>query len=151
MKLNILIATYFGINLPPRKCRPLNERTPSLGAVKLTRTSDWSPIRSIFPSSTSQPDGMSTETIGRWESVKRDKVVSNGARIGPLNEKPKIASKITFEEERASRRRDVSSEGGIVLIFMLSHWLLSRYEIPLAYKARVIAGVLTWYISLEPG
>lgn len=88
-------STHFGTNRPPRKWRPLNPLAPSFGAVKLIKTSGSNPTPCLFPSSTSQPDGMSTDTMGRPEEERRGSAMSKGARTGGLKEKPKMASKMT--------------------------------------------------------
>ena len=41
----IRARTHLGTNRPPRKCLPVNLRTPSLGAVRLTSTSGSSAVR----------------------------------------------------------------------------------------------------------
>lgn len=51
------------MNLPPIKCLPLKLFTPNLGRVNEIKYSgvnkSW-----VFPYSTSQPDGISTDNIG---------------------------------------------------------------------------------------
>jgi hypothetical protein len=64
---------------------------------------------------------MSTDTIGNLDPAMRRNTSSNGALTGPLNEKPKMASRMTSEERNASERDEVSVEGGSVWIFILSH------------------------------
>ena len=115
------VITHLGANCPPRKCRPLNALTPFFSAVKLMRTSGFSPTPLAFPSSTSHPLGMSTLTIGFLDAVKRGRTASNGARTGGLNNNPKMASRMTSVENRACSRSAVVSEGGSVAMAMLSH------------------------------
>ena len=120
--------TNFGMNLPPRKCLPLNDFTPNFGAVKLTSTSGCKPVPSSLPFSTSHPLGMSTETIGNFDWVRRVSTESKGALTGGWNEKPKTASKITSESERARRRGETSvgREGVRIGIDIFWHWVASR-------------------------
>ena len=99
----------------------MNALTPSFGAVKLMRTSGFSPTPFAFPASTSHPLGMSTLIIGFLDAVKRGRMASNGARTGGLNENPKMASRMTSVESRACSRSVVVFEGGSVEMAMLSH------------------------------
>ena len=128
-------SKLFGTNLPPRKCRPLYSLVPSFGAVKLIRTSgsNASTFLSLeplvpgsgsegLPPSTSHPDGMSTDTMGSLDWVKRGRTLSNGARMGGLNENPKTASSITSEDLNAVLSE---SRSDVVWICMLSHWVFS--------------------------
>ena len=65
-------AAHSGINLPPKKCRPLKSFTPTFGHVRLNNTSGsnvgtsppCSSCSFCAPSSTDHPDGISIETIG---------------------------------------------------------------------------------------
>lgn len=118
---------HFVTNLPPKKCLPENSRTPSFGAVRLMSTSGVMPNPCSLPFSTSHPEGMSTETIGRPDDPINWRAASNGARMGGLNEKPKIASNITSEFERAFCKGPTSCDGAIVSIFMLSHCFFRRF------------------------
>lgn len=65
------------------------------------RTSGSSPTPLALPCSTSQPDGMSTETMGSLDEERSDNAESNGGRTGGLNEKPKIASRMTSFEDNS--------------------------------------------------
>ena len=47
-----------------------------------------------LPPSTSHPDGISTDTIGSLDQVRRGRTLSNSAQMGGLNENLKIASSI---------------------------------------------------------
>lgn len=129
-------SKLFGTNLPPRKCRPLYSLTPTFGAVKLTRTSGSNaptffppepsgPGRGSegLPPSTSHPDGISADTMGSPDRVKRGRTSSNGARTGGLNENPNIASSITVSEDPKAVLSESRSD--VVGIRMLSHWVLS--------------------------
>jgi hypothetical protein len=107
--------THLLTNRPPRKCRPLKDLTPSLGAVSEIRTSGLSHltppskgsslvstppssrrrVSSTGPFSTSHPLGISTLTMGSVLVARREMSVSKGARTGGWKEKPKIASSIT--------------------------------------------------------
>lgn len=89
-------------------------------------TSGSKPTPPALPSSTSHPLGMSTDTIGSFEDASRGRAESNGARMGPLKEKPKIASRMISEEERASRRESTVADGSRVGIFMLAHCVPRR-------------------------
>jgi hypothetical protein len=117
---------HLGTNLPPRKCLPENDLTPSFGAVKLIKTSGSSPRPSWLPFSTSHPEGISTDTMGSPDEVMRGRTESNGARTGPLKEKPNMASRITSEDASAARKISVLFEDCKVLIFMLSHCCCRR-------------------------
>jgi hypothetical protein len=90
-----------------------------------------------FPVSTSHPEGISTETMGRPEEDRRGKTSSKGGRTGPLKEKPKIASRMTSEDAKALRRPVRSDVGGRVLIFMFSHWVWRRWGRKGAQSANV--------------
>src|SRR6266567_4766184 len=81
--------THFGTNLPPRKCLPMKSTTPCFGAVRLIKTLGCNPTPRSLPFSTSQPDGMSTERIGRRDSLSMGMIASKGARMGGLKENPK--------------------------------------------------------------
>lgn len=122
------LRTYFGTNLPPKKCLPMKSTTPCFGAVRLNKTSAFSPTPKLLPSSTSHPEGMSTETIGKRDSCSRGRTASNGALIGGLNENPKMASMMTSELRKALRRSSMSLEGGIIGICMFSHCFWRRFD-----------------------
>jgi hypothetical protein len=98
---------HFVTNRPPRKCLPLNSLTPCLGAVKLTKTSGFRPTPALLPSSTSQPEGTSTETIGSLDSVMSLSASSKGALTGPLKEKPvgRPDQYMAFVDDSRSHRR----------------------------------------------
>lgn len=113
--------THFDTNLPPRKCFPLKSITPSFGAVKLINTLGRKPTPKMSPFSTSHPEGMSTETIGRRAELRMGRISSKGDRIGGLNENPKMASKMTSETCRTLWSSWMSLEGGTIGIFMFSH------------------------------
>ena len=118
--------THLGTNLPPRKCFPLKSFTPSFGAVKLINTLGCKPTPKMFPFSTSHPEGMSTETIGRRTELRIGRISSKGGRIGGLNENPKMASRMTSDDCRTLWSSWMSLEGGIMGIFMFSHCFWRR-------------------------
>ena len=122
------LRTYFGTNLPPKKCLPMKLTTPCFGAVRLNKTSAFSPTPRLLPSSTSHPEGMSTETIGKRDSFSRGRTASNGALIGGLNEKPNMASMMTSELCKALRRSSMPLEGGSIGICMFSHCFWRRFD-----------------------
>lgn len=102
--------THSGTKRPPSQCRPPYARTPSFGAVRLTSTTGSIVATSrpsvvvsrCRPSSTFQPEGMSTDTMGVLEAASASRISSNGARTGGWNEKPGV---------RAEGRRGVVKEG----------------------------------------
>ena len=59
----------------------MNSFAPSFGAVKLSKTSGFSPTPAAFPFSTSHPDGMSTETIGSPDAVSSGRAASSAAPV----------------------------------------------------------------------
>src|SRR5258708_14403 len=128
--------TYLGTNRPPRKWRPVNFRTPSFGAVRLTSTSGCktgTPSSPASPRSTSQPDGMSTDTIGMPARAMSGSATSNGARTGGLKEKPKIASRTTSLTASAVERvfsvsLGSDADAGSVGMSMFVHWVCRRYR-----------------------
>lgn len=61
---------YLGTKRPPRKCAPSKRAAHNLGAERDTSTSGRSPAPVTSPRSTSQPEGMSTDTI-RSRSLPR--------------------------------------------------------------------------------
>ena len=125
-------GTYLGTNRPPRKWRPVNLRTPSFGAVRLTSTSGCkagTPSSEVSPRSTSQPDGISTDTIGKPARAMSGSATSNGARTGGLNEKPKIASRMTSLAASAVESvfsASLGSDAGSVGMSMFVHWVCRR-------------------------
>lgn len=154
--------TYLGTNRPPRKWRPVNFRTPSFGAVRLTSTSGCktgTPSSVASPRSTSQPDGMSTDTIGKPARAMSGSATSNGARTGGLNEKPKIASRTTSLAASAVESvfsASLGSGAGSVGMSMFVHWVCRRC------RERGTGGAVntteqagrrkrTLYMSFDPG
>ena len=131
------------MNLPPRKCLPPNERTPSFGAVSEISTSGsnhvnfFSPSPNVFsavslafvinstgPFSTSHPLGISTLTMGSSLDARSASTASNGARTGGWKENPKMASRITsYDDFRSSLD---GGEGGSVVTERFLHWVCRR-------------------------
>lgn len=64
----------------------------------ILRNSGLSPLPETLPFSTSQPEGMSMEAMGRWDWLRRARTVSKGARISPEKEKPKMPSRMRSKE-----------------------------------------------------
>src|SRR5690242_6712791 len=85
------LASAGGTKRPPRKWMPWKKRAHNFGALSDTRTSARSPFPSTLPSSTSQPLGTSTATIGSALAFRRGRSVSKGARMSPRKPKPKMA------------------------------------------------------------
>ena len=70
-----------GTNLPPMKCRPRNDREPSLGSVSEIKYLGVK-LLWMLPFSTSHPLGISTEKIGVEVNFKASKTISEGGFTG---------------------------------------------------------------------
>ena len=135
---NLDSLSHRDTNRPPKKCLPSNARTPSFGAVRLTSTSGRSPSPAASPRSTSQPDGISTDTMGMLARARSGSAESNGERRGGWKEKPKIASSTTSLD--ASAVESVlsaceASDAGNVGMSMFVHCLCRRYIAPSANQS----------------
>lgn len=76
---------------------PVKDRVPSFGAVRDNRAAGVNDLPLTLPFSTSQADGISTDTMGLSLSLRAAIGPSNGGRGSPLKEKPKMASRTTVD------------------------------------------------------